>query len=1060
MAHLLKTSVLLLLLTSVAALPAAAGPVLWAVDATQRVTPDAEPESSNRIWSGTRGEVRVRAAQGESEGFHLVVTAEGAALNALELTATDLTGDAGTIGRERVHLYREAFFDVTEISDVEGHPRIGSTGTVPDALIPFVDPYGSGQEVGIPFNVPAGTSQPLWVLVEVPRSAGAGSYEATLSLRRRGNGTVLGTVTMVLEVLPFAIPRRPTFKAFFNLDPSLLSALHGNAGGARAATIERNALEELARRRIAPGYQYPRLPSYDNDGFDWSAAEAEWFHWLETRDSSVVNLPPIYDDENEQYRIQKPNGQPYTSADLTPGSHFDAQARLFYSRLWDDLDERGWVERAVIYLEVDDKGQLSDEPYTQDPATYDRIRAWADIFHRPDPDDPAKRFPFLVAGDSVMASAPYADLRGSVDVWDHYIDEIDTNVEAYRERLASFPEEEVWLVPNSYGDFIDYPALHHRSLGFFAWKTGATGLEHWSSIAWFDAAENPVSPWNPANLTPVWGWGAGAELWPGQNVERRGISIDGPLPSLRLELNRQAFEDYEYLTLLADSGYADMASALATAAVPTRLWDGLKTDRDQYERSRSAAIAALTSRAATQTITGTVRDSSGKAVPGALVLDGTYAAATGADGTYSLTRLAGANPLNATADGYLPATVVPKGTGSVELTLSRLARDVETMFGSFETEGDLWEAEGATIELSTEHTTDGSKSLHATFLNAGKEPVIFPQDAAGPSDWSGFDAFEMDVFNDSPWLTELEVDVYDKAGKETISLFYLNPGEPTTVRIPIAGMTSAADDVNWIEIYADSSGKGSRDLYFDHPRLVKVTGTDTSAPGAPKGLTAAAGDDPPRAGLPRPWVDLTWQPPATDSGGGAVTGIRGYEILRGLPGKNPKDLLNPHEVVTDPAYRDLEVGPGETWAYAVRAVDFAGNVGPSSARVEVTTAGEATSGCVEDDQTLCLNQDRFRVEVSWRNFKDETGEGQVAPAHSADSGLFWFFDAANWEMLVKVLDGCSVNGHYWVFAAATTNVEYTLTVTDTETGQVQSYFNKLGVSSPAITDSSAFATCP
>ena len=62
--------------------------------------------------------------------------------------------------------------------------------------------------------------------------------------------------------------------------------------------------------------------------------------------------------------------------------------------------------------------------------------------------------------------------------------------------------------------------------------------------------------------------------------------------------------------------------------------------------------------------------------------------------------------------------------------------------------------------------------------------------------------------------------------------------------------------------------------------------------------------------------------------------------------------------------------------------------------------------------------------------------------------------------MVKVLDGCGVNGHYWVFAAATTNVEYTLRVEDTATGHVRRYENPLGVSSPAVTDTMAFAGCP
>ena len=112
-----------------------------------------------------------------------------------------------------------------------------------------------------------------------------------------------------------------------------------------------------------------------------------------------------------------------------------------------------------------------------------------------------------------------------------------------------------------------------------------------------------------------------------------------------------------------------------------------------------------------------------------------------------------------------------------------------------------------------------------------------------------------------------------------------------------------------------------------------------------------------------------------------------------------------------------------------------------------------------DPTNLCLKGDRFRVGIEWRDFKDGSGVGRAA-AGSEDSGLFWFFDPDNWEILVKVLDGCDVNGHVWVFAAATTDVEYTLTVTDTRSGEVRAYFNALGAASPAVTDTSAFASCP
>jgi hypothetical protein len=47
---------------------------------------------------------------------------------------------------------------------------------------------------------------------------------------------------------------------------------------------------------------------------------------------------------------------------------------------------------------------------------------------------------------------------------------------------------------------------------------------------------------------------------------------------------------------------------------------------------------------------------------------------------------------------------------------------------------------------------------------------------------------------------------------------------------------------------------------------------------------------------------------------------------------------------------------------------------------------------------------------------------------TGDTGGFWFFDEDNVELMVKVLDGRRVNGHWWVFYAGLSDVEYTLTV--------------------------------
>ena len=108
----------------------------------------------------------------------------------------------------------------------------------------------------------------------------------------------------------------------------------------------------------------------------------------------------------------------------------------------------------------------------------------------------------------------------------------------------------------------------------------------------------------------------------------------------------------------------------------------------------------------------------------------------------------------------------------------------------------------------------------------------------------------------------------------------------------------------------------------------------------------------------------------------------------------------------------------------------------------VATARLGASSCTAG-ATLCLNGDRFRAEVTWRDFQGNTGAGK-AVSLTGDTGYFWFFQESNVELVIKVLDGRQVNGSYWVFYGALSNVEYTLRVTDTATGRVQTYRNPSG----------------
>jgi len=134
-----------------------------------------------------------------------------------------------------------------------------------------------------------------------------------------------------------------------------------------------------------------------------------------------------------------------------------------------------------------------------------------------------------------------------------------------------------------------------------------------------------------------------------------------------------------------------------------------------------------------------------------------------------------------------------------------------------------------------------------------------------------------------------------------------------------------------------------------------------------------------------------------------------------------------------------------------------------------------TAQWVEQPAAFCYFADacflgRFAVLVSWHKYGDPaadghrelagSGRGTAVAGASENSALFWFFDPPNWELLAKVLPACGLNGRYWVYSAATTDQHYALWVTDTFTNTTRVYVNFVGAPAPAITDSSAFATCP
>ncbi len=131
-------------------------------------------------------------------------------------------------------------------------------------------------------------------------------------------------------------------------------------------------------------------------------------------------------------------------------------------------------------------------------------------------------------------------------------------------------------------------------------------------------------------------------------------------------------------------------------------------------------------------------------------------------------------------------------------------------------------------------------------------------------------------------------------------------------------------------------------------------------------------------------------------------------------------------------------------------------VGPGASEdpraVEDSPPPAVAGTCTPDSTTHCLAGGRFETQVTWATPTPSSGPGITMPL-TTHSGGFYFFSSAALDLAVKVVEACDF---FQVHFGAMTNVELTLTVTDTTTDVTHTYFNPFGTS-PAVGDLTAFA---
>jgi hypothetical protein len=126
------------------------------------------------------------------------------------------------------------------------------------------------------------------------------------------------------------------------------------------------------------------------------------------------------------------------------------------------------------------------------------------------------------------------------------------------------------------------------------------------------------------------------------------------------------------------------------------------------------------------------------------------------------------------------------------------------------------------------------------------------------------------------------------------------------------------------------------------------------------------------------------------------------------------------------------------------------------------------TACVASDTVLCVDDSpgdaRFKVSATFQTSQGggRFGKAQAIPLAQlgvVHGGLLWFFGGDNPEVLLKIINGCAVNDHYWAFLSATTNVGFTVTVDDTLLANSATYTNADLTAAPPVQDTSALASC-
>ncbi|HET9597553.1 MAG TPA: DUF4091 domain-containing protein [Anaeromyxobacteraceae bacterium] len=465
-----------------------------------------------------------------------------------------------------------ALYRVATVPLARGSGPDGADGPWPDPLVPERDAFFGEARRAFPVEVPADSLQAVWVELCVPRHAAAGLQRGEVRLANEGR--TLARVPVALEVLPFALPARPSFTVTMGLPTRT---------GTKA--LGRPDDPEIARALAAAALRHGVSPyglSYDPPGgrctaerceLDWRAYDAEVGPVLDG--TLVPGVKGGFADLRVPWRD-------WTRPDADLAALFRAWRAHF--------EARGWSDRLWLYT--------LDEPKKQDLGELARRARLA-----------------RASGVRVfVTSVPLPELTGLVDAFAPNVFFFDgRRPDAFRlaRGPGATPGRPFWYascmshgcdeIPAAEGPVrremmrsfrgwpgyaVDRPGAAVLAMGWLGWREGVAGELYYDMLQAWDR-----DPW--ADVRRFAGNGDGTLLYPGL-PSRLGGTHPFPVESIRLKLVREAIQDRALLELAEARGLGPLAARLAERIAPGVR--GFARESGPWIAARRELLAALAAR--------------------------------------------------------------------------------------------------------------------------------------------------------------------------------------------------------------------------------------------------------------------------------------------------------------------------------------------------------------------------------------------------------------------------------------------------------------------------------